>query len=456
MYNILKKGGCNELDHPDCNPDCYEGASCSKTTMTRRSQTMKKSVFSSIIAALLCSAPVMAFAAPVTSQFDLSIGGFVKLDYAYNSVNFGNSGSLTPGSGAIPKRSSAAGSQEQSIFSARQSRLWFKAAGPELMGAKTSALIEGDFYGDAAAAAESPQFRMRLAYGSLDWANTQVIFGQNWDIFGPYVASTVDFRSGATTGAPNNPRVPQVRVTQKLNLGSDNSLSFVVGLQDPNQNGNNNQAASVSSGPMVNTAGQIMYSSKALGVAPGYLGLPMKPLTVGVFGLYGTSKATTPATALNKTVESYGAGLYAFVPVLKSSNGKSRAMSMSLEGQLYQAANMAFNSATASSVFDNTSASPKPAKGYGLGAQAIFYPTQELGLTAGFGKRGSLENGSFKQADFQKSTGQIFMNASYDLNAAVRVMTEYQHLQTQYGNVTPATSKLGTANVFRLAAFYFF
>jgi hypothetical protein len=155
-------------------------------------------------------------------------------------------------------------------------------------------------------------------------------------------------------------------------------------------------------------------------------------------------------------VESYGAGLYAFVPVLKSSNGKSRAMSMSLEGQLYQAANMAFNSATASSVFDTTSASPKPAKGYGLGAQAIFYPTQELGLTAGFGKRGSLENGSFKQADFQKSTGQIFMNASYDLNAAVRVMTEYQHLQTAYGNVTANTSKLGTANVFRLAAFYFF
>ncbi len=30
-----------------------------------------------------------AMAAPVKSKFDLSIGGFVKLDYAYNSVNLG-------------------------------------------------------------------------------------------------------------------------------------------------------------------------------------------------------------------------------------------------------------------------------------------------------------------------------------------------------------------------------
>jgi hypothetical protein len=41
---------------------------------------MKKSISGSIVAALLFSTPLMAFAAPVTSQFDLSIGGFVKLD----------------------------------------------------------------------------------------------------------------------------------------------------------------------------------------------------------------------------------------------------------------------------------------------------------------------------------------------------------------------------------------
>jgi len=416
---------------------------------------MRKSISCSIVAALLCSVPVMAFAAPVNSKFDLSVGGFVKLDYAYNSVNLGNSGGLTQSTAAIPKSGSTAGKQEQSIFTARQSRLWFKAAGPDFMGAKTGALIEGDFYGDTSAAAESPQFRMRLAYGTLDWTNTQVLFGQNWDIFGPMVASTVDFRSGAATGAPNNPRVPQIRLTQKLNLGTDNSLSLVVGLQDPNQNGNNNTAASTTYGATVNGAGQVMFTSKAMGTAPGYLGLPMKPLTLGVFGLYGNEKvAAAPAT--NRTVDSYGYGAYAFVPVLRSSDGKSRAMTLSLEGQIYQSANMAFNSATAGTVYNAASATPNPAKGYGIAVQAIFYPTQELGITAGYGRRGAINYANYTAADFQKYSEEYYTNLSYDLNAAVRVMTEYQHLETAYGRPAAGTHNIGTANVFRLAAFYFF
>jgi hypothetical protein len=427
---------------------------CSKNYYEMEAANMKKGISRSIIAAMVLSMPAMALAEPVTSKFNLSIGGFVKLDYAFNSVNFGNSGSLTPVNGAIAKSGSAAANQEQSIFSARQSRLWLKASGPDFMGAKTSSLIEADFYGDASAASESPQLRMRLAYGALDWKNTQVLFGQNWDIFGPFVASTVDFRSGATTGAPNNPRVPQVRVTQKFDLNADNSLSLVVGLQDPNQDGNNNNAAT-NYGAAVNGAGQIMFSSKMLGAAPGYFGLPMKPLTLGLFGLYGNSKVSTGA-AINQTVDSYGYGVYAFVPVLKSSDGKSRAMTMSFEGQAYEAANMAFNTATAATVNDSAAASPSEAKGYGLGAQVIFYPTQELGLTAGYGRRGAINYSDYKTADFQKSTTQYYANASYDLNAAVRVMTEYQHMDTQYGNVTANTSDKGIANIYRVAAFYFF
>jgi len=290
-----------------------------------------------------------------------------------------------------------------------------------------------------------------------------VLFGQNWDIFGPMIASTVDFRSGATTGAPNNPRVPQVRVTQKIDLNSDNSLTLVAGLQDPNQDGNNNNAAS-NYGAAVNAAGQIMFSSKVLGAAPGYFGLPMKPLTVGVFGLYGNSK-----TATNQTVDSYGGGVYAFVPVLRSSDGKSRAMTMSLEGQAYEAANMAFNTATAATVYDTAAANPSEAKGYGLGVQAIFYPTQELGLTAGYGRRGVINDSGYRshfpatpaaQVDpgFQKSTTQFYANASYDLNAAVRVMAEYQNMETDYAYTAAANTPdaKGVANIFRVAAFYFF
>jgi len=86
----------------------------------------------------------------------------------------------------------------------------------------------------------------------------------------------------------------------------------------------------------------------------------------------------------------------------------------------------------------------------------IFYPTQELGITAGYGRRGAINYANYTAADFQKYSEQYYANLSYDLNAAVRVMTEYQHLETAYGRPATGTHNVGTANVFRLAAFYFF
>ena len=36
------------------------------------------------------------------------------------------------------------------------------------------------------------------AYGTVDWANTQILFGQTTDIFGPTTSSTIDNRTGDT------------------------------------------------------------------------------------------------------------------------------------------------------------------------------------------------------------------------------------------------------------------
>jgi hypothetical protein len=402
---------------------------------------------------------------PVTSKFNLSIGGFVKLDYAYNSVNFGRSGSLAPGTGVIPKAGSTNGNQEQSIFTARQSRLWFKVLGPALVGAKTSALIEVDFYGDASAAAESPQVRMRQAWGSIDWANTGVLFGQGYDIFGPMVANTIDFRQGAAYGTPNNPRVPQLRLTQKVDLDTANALKLIIGVQDPNQNANNNSVDSGGFGSSVNVAGQAMWVSKALGVAPGFYGLSMNSLSAGFFGLYGSQKTST--TLGDKSVDSWGYGFYTFVPVMKSKDGKSRAMTMSLEAQAFMAANMAFNSATAGT-YVGAATDPKPAKGYGFAGQVIFYPTQNLGVSAGYLRRNAYNYNDYRNVNnFQEYSSNIFANVSYDLNAAIRVAAEYEYLNTHYGNSTIDTTSVqrsslnsasgsGSANVARLALYYFF
>jgi hypothetical protein len=457
-----------------------------------KEENMKKKVLGLIAGTLLVAAPAMAqevpqvapapyncdfmpscevapgiygkMGSPATSKFNLSIGGFVKLDYAYNSVNLGQSGSLAPGKGEIPKAGSTAAQRDQSIFTARQSRFWLKVAGPTFLGAKTGALIEADFYGDPSAAAESPQLRMRQAWGSIDWTNTSILFGQAYDVFGPMVASTIDFRSGASFGTPNNPRVPQLRVIQKVDLNADNALKLIIGLQDPNQDANNNAGTfSDNVGAAVNVAGQAMWVSKALGVAPGYYGLSMNSLSAGFFGLYGSQKVKSND---NHAVDSWGYGFYTFVPILKSKDGKNRAMTMSFEGEAYMAANMTFNSATASAFVNG---GKNAAKGYGLGGQFIFYPIQDLGITAGYLRRNAYDYASYNSpavANFQKYNQNIYANVAYDLNAAVRVAVEYENLNTHYGNPTSiatdkssvldSTAGSGTVNIARLAFFYFF
>ncbi|HJV67329.1 MAG TPA: hypothetical protein VJ550_16460 [Geomonas sp.] len=389
----------------------------------------------------------------VLSKFNLSIGGFVKLDYVHNSENLGTNGALaTLQPAGIPKASSPAAKQDQSLFTARQSRLWFKVVGPSLLGAKSSALVETDFYGSGGNN-ESGNLRMRHAYGTLDWENTQLLFGQYWDAFGLATASTLDFGLGATAGSPQQPRVAQIRGTQKVRLTEDNTLRFALAVQNPVQDSNlQTGAANDSWSGAVNVAGQAMLVSKSLGVSPGFWGLSMNSLQTGFFGLYGKENLG----GNNHPAASWGYGLYAFVPILRAKDGKSRAMTASFEGQVYMADNMAFNYATAASL-TGVAGQKSGAKGYGLFGQAIFYPTNNLGFTAGYGTRNAYNYGTYAGSEnFQKASSQIFANVAYDLNAAIRVAGEYQHVNTDYGNNTPGTAPAGFANIYRLSLFYFF
>jgi len=473
-----------------------------------------------------------AISSPVKSKFDLSIGGFVKLDYAYNSVNFGGpfglqapnapipvkgdlavSGSGSPLKNAYTLKNFTNANQDQSVLSARQSRLWFKVAGPAFLGAKTGALIEADFQGDSSTPSESPQPRLRQAYGTLDWANTQLLFGQTNDIFGPAVANTIDNRAGTATGTPNQPRVPQIRLTQKINFNADNALKLVIGVQDPNEDGNNNSAlytAAISStttgnvgvaqqlqtiyspsyGPAVNAAAQLFFISKALGQAPGVSGFALQNLTLGAFGLVGSQKVTDFTNAANNghAVDVYGYGLYAFVPLLKSKDGKSRALTASLETQAYISSGMKFNSANGNTLSAQTTTPTGPptgAKGYGVYGQLIFYPTQDLGITTGYGRRNALNyaslnpslpgKGKSDKGVYEQYNDNLYINIAYDLNAAVRVAAEFEHLRSQYGGgsrdigsgsaekVIPGygiakgtVGSLGQDNTARLALYYFF
>lgn len=95
-----------------------------------------------------------------------------------------------------------------------QTRIKGDISGPDAFGAKTSGLIEAEFFGTSEA--DLNGFRLRHAYVKLDWPKTSLLTGQFWHPMFPVESfpGTISFN----TGAPFTPfsRNPQVRLTQKL------------------------------------------------------------------------------------------------------------------------------------------------------------------------------------------------------------------------------------------------
>ncbi|NQV02830.1 MAG: hypothetical protein HQ542_09300, partial [Bacteroidia bacterium] len=95
-----------------------------------------------------------------------------------------------------------------------QTRLAGSIWGPDLLGAKSSAFIEGAFFGNINPAINT--FRLRHAFIKLNWKTTELLTGQTWhpmfstDCF----PGTISFNTGAPFVVFS--RNPQIRITQKL------------------------------------------------------------------------------------------------------------------------------------------------------------------------------------------------------------------------------------------------
>jgi len=102
-----------------------------------------------------------------------------------------------------------------------QSRLTGKITGPDFLDAKTSGLLEGEFFGTSDADVNG--FRLRHAFVKLDWTNTSLLAGQFWNPM--FVVDCSPSTISFNTGAPFQPfaRNPQIRLTQKFN-----DLSFII------------------------------------------------------------------------------------------------------------------------------------------------------------------------------------------------------------------------------------
>lgn len=98
-----------------------------------------------------------------------------------------------------------------------QTRLRGRISGPEAFGAKTSGLIEADFFGNENPAfSDVNGFRLRHAFVKLNWEKTELLIGQFWHPM--FVTDCYPGVISFNTGAPFQPfsRNPQIKLTQKI------------------------------------------------------------------------------------------------------------------------------------------------------------------------------------------------------------------------------------------------
>ena len=156
---------------------------------------------------------------------------------------------------------------------AMTARFTAKATGPDILGAKTFALIEGDFTG--ASNSENNSFRLRQAYIKMKWANASLLAGQYWHPIN--IPEMIPNVLSLNTGAPFHPfsRQPQIRLD--ASKGKINAVLAFAGQRDYVNNGPAGASSVYLRNSMIpNLHGQVQYSGKQLFAG---LGMDFKRLT---------------------------------------------------------------------------------------------------------------------------------------------------------------------------------
>lgn len=153
--------------------------------------------------------------------FGISFSGFVKTDLYYDSrqtINIREGHFLLyPDNEKLDVNGLDVNANGQLGILSIQSRLSGKITGPDVLKAKTSALLEGDFFGNENGNfSDVNGFRLRHAIVKLNWATTELLVGQFWHPL--FVHDCFPDVVSFNTGAPFQPfsRNPQIRLTQKF------------------------------------------------------------------------------------------------------------------------------------------------------------------------------------------------------------------------------------------------
>jgi len=151
-----------------------------------------------------------------TPVFDVNFTGMIKTDFLFDSRQTVNlrDGSLLFYPEPVKPDAEGKDINAKSTFNilSVQTKLTLKVTGPDALGAKTTGLIEAEFFGNV-----NPNinvFRLRHAFIKLNWTKTELLLGQFWHPM--YEVTCTPEVISADAGLPFKvySRNPQLRVTK--------------------------------------------------------------------------------------------------------------------------------------------------------------------------------------------------------------------------------------------------
>lgn len=181
------------------------------------------------------------------SGWGIKFSGFVKTDFFYDTRQSSASNGLReghfylfPDNVLYDLKGNDINANPSFHILGIQTRIKGDITGPDAFGAKTSGVIEAEFFGTGET--DINGFRLRHALVKMDWTGTSLTIGQSWHPM--FIAESFPGTISFNTGAPFTPfsRNPQARLTGKI---ESISLSLTAYSQrdftSPGPDGNSNK-----------------------------------------------------------------------------------------------------------------------------------------------------------------------------------------------------------------------
>lgn len=172
--------------------------------------------------------PIVVLSQDDEKKFGIKFSGFVKTDIYFDSRQTVDAREgqflLYPKNEQLDENGEDINAATKFTMLSIQTRLKGTITGPDVLGAKTSGVIEGAFFGNIGT--DINGFRLRHAFVKLTWKKSELLIGQYWHPM--FVTACFPGTVSFNTGTPFQPfaRNPQVRFTKRF--GKFNAIGTIT------------------------------------------------------------------------------------------------------------------------------------------------------------------------------------------------------------------------------------